>query len=91
MNPIFNYLKYCNHLKIKKNLPYSGYDDVNYTMTKHGELGNRPFICIEIRNDLIKNKNSKIFKKISKLLINSLSISQKIIDNQFEKNTQNIV
>ena len=91
MKPIFNYLKNCNNLKVKKNVPYSGYDDVNYTMTKHGELEKRPFITIEIRNDLITNIKKQTFKKITRMLIKSLSISQEKLDNQFEKSIHNII
>ena len=69
MKPILKYLKFNKNLNIGKNVPYSGYENVNYTMTKHGEKNKRPFISIEIRNDLIKNSNSFSYKQVLNSLI----------------------
>ena len=66
--PIIKYLDKNSNFKIGKNKPYSGFEDVNYTMTCHGELDNRPFISIEIRNDIFSNNNpSKIDKLLTKI------------------------
>ena len=69
--PIKKYLKNIKNLNIGNNLPYSGYDNVNYTMTFHGEKKNRPFLSIEIKNDVFKKKNKKKLKKI----IDSITLS----------------
>jgi len=70
--PINRYLNNNSNYKIGKNKPYSGYEDVNYTMTYHGELDKRPFISIEIRNDIFSRNN---YSKIEEL---SIKISQAI-------------
>ncbi len=74
--PIINYLNNKSTYKIGKNRPYSGFENVNYTMTYHGELDKRPFISIEIRNDIFNNNNSA---KLDELLI---KISQAIYYSQ---------
>ena len=74
--PISQYLYSNSNYKIGKNKPYSGYEDVNYTMTYHGELDKRPFISIEIRNDILSKNNSS---KIEEL---SIKISQAIYYSQ---------
>ena len=76
--PISQYLNSNSNYKIGKNKPYSGYEDVNYTMTYHGELDKRPFISIEVRNDILSNSNSS---KIEEL---SIKISQAIYYSQIK-------
>ena len=76
--PIIKYLNSNSKYKIGKNKPYSGFEDVNYTMTYHGELDERPFISIEIRNDIFSRNNSS---KIDEL---SVKISQAIYYSQIE-------
>lgn len=39
-------------LKVGDNLPYSG-RDLNYTMNRHAELADRPYLGIELRQDLV--------------------------------------
>ena len=80
VQPISNYLKLHKKLKVANNVPYSGYDEINYTMTKHGELDKRPFISIEIRNDLIRDKDTRSFRHITNLLADSLLKSQSEIE-----------
>jgi len=87
VQPISNYLKIHKKLKVANNVPYSGYDKINYTMTKHGELDERPFISIEIRNDLIKNKYSHSFRWITNLLVDALLRSQSEIEKNIKKNS----
>lgn len=82
--PIRKFLKYNNNLIVADNLPYSGYDDVNYTMTKHGELDGRPFISIEIRNDLINNLSNKNYSKI----FHSLTFA---INNSYREIEKNLI
>jgi predicted N-formylglutamate amidohydrolase len=65
--PIIKSLKQNSNFKIGINKPYSGFDDVNYTMTYHGEINQRPFISIEIRNDIFSDENNS---KLNKLIIN---------------------
>ncbi len=62
--PLEKYLKSIKSLNIGDNLPYSGFDDVNYTMTHHGEEQNRPFISIEVKNNVFNINNKKRLKKI---------------------------
>ena len=76
--PMLKYLSDNTKYKIGKNKPYSGYEDVNYTMTRHGELEQRPYISIEIRNDIFEKKN------LSKLKDLYLSISHAIYYSQIE-------
>lgn len=39
-------------LNVGDNLPYSG-RDLNYTMNRHAELADRPYLGVEIRQDLV--------------------------------------
>ena len=72
-------------LNIGNNLPYSGYDDVNYTMTYHGEKENRPFISIEIKNDVFKKNNKKKLKKIIDSITLSIYKSQITLGEPYNK------
>ena len=74
--PILKYLSENTKYKIGKNKPYSGYEDVNYTMTYHGELEERPFISIEIRNDIFESKNLSKFKEMYLIICNAIYYSQ---------------
>ena len=73
--PIIESRKINKTFKIGKNKPYSGFENVNYTMTNHGEKNKRPFISIEIRNDIFEENNrkklNKLFKNISDAIYNS--------------------
>jgi predicted N-formylglutamate amidohydrolase len=64
--PIIEYLNNYSDFKIGKNKPYSGFEDVNFTMTYHGELNKRPFISLEIRNDFFSCNN---LSKLDELVI----------------------
>ena len=83
--PIKKYLKNIKGLNIGNNLPYSGYDDVNHTMTYHGEKENRPFISIEIKNDLFKKNNKKKLKKIIDSITLSIYKSQITLGEPYNK------
>jgi len=74
--PIIKSLKKSDTFKIGRNKPYSGFDDVNYTMTRHGEKSKRPYISIEIRNDIFEEKNKKKFNKLLKNISEAIYISQ---------------
>ena len=74
--PIIHSLKMNNSFKIGKNKPYSGFDDVNYTMTTHGEKSKRPFISIEIRNDIFEENNIKNYKKLLRNISEAIFCSQ---------------
>jgi predicted N-formylglutamate amidohydrolase len=75
-NPIIKSLKMNNSFKIGENKPYSGFDDVNYTMTTHGEKNKRPFISIEIRNDIFEKNNIKNYKKLLGNISEAIFFSQ---------------
>lgn len=46
-------------LNVGDNLPYSG-RDLNYTMNRHAEAWGRPYIGIELRQDLVPNSESQV-------------------------------
>ena len=83
--PIKKYLKNTKNLNIGYNFPYSGYDDVNYTMTYHGEMQNRPFISIEIKNDVFKKNNKNKLKKIIDSITLSIYKSQIELGSPYNK------
>jgi len=75
-NPIIKSLKMNNSFKIGGNKPYSGFDDVNYTMTNHGEKSKRPFISIEIRNDIFEEININYYKILLRNISEAIYYSQ---------------
>jgi len=82
---MYKHLKNIKNLNIGKNLPYSGYEDVNYTMTYHGEKKHRPFISIEIRNDAFKKNNKKRLNNIVKSITVALYKSQVALGEPYKK------
>lgn len=74
--PILKYLSDNTEYKIGKNKPYSGFEDVNYTMTCHGEHEKRPFISIEIRNDIFEKKNITKLNELYLKISNAIYYSQ---------------
>ncbi|MBT35572.1 MAG: N-formylglutamate amidohydrolase [Rickettsiales bacterium] len=88
--PMMKHLKNIKNLKVGSNLPYSGYDDVNYTMALHGEKQNRPFISIEIKNDLFEKKNKKRLKYITDSITLSIYKSQISLKSSYAMNMKKI-
>ena len=74
--PILKSLTNNKKLNIGNNKPYSGFEDVNYTMTYHGENSKRPFISIEIRNDIFLKINSKKLNSILQNISKAIYYSQ---------------
>lgn len=68
-DPIITKLSSFDNIRVGLNKPYDGFSNVNYTMCSHGEEANRPFVTIEVRQDLLSSKTSK---KMQKNLINIL-------------------
>ena len=46
------------------------------TMANHGEKGKRPFISIEIRNDIFEEKNIKNYEKLLRNISEAIFYSQ---------------
>mgnify|MGYP006090928385 FL=1 len=88
--PIIKSLKINNSFKIGRNKPYSGFDDVNYTMTNHGEKGKRPFISIEIRNDIFEERNIKNYEKLLKNISEAIFYSQLKLGKPYNTFAKNI-
>jgi len=82
---MYKHLKNIKTLNIGKNLPYSGYEDVNYTMTYHGENKHRPFISIELRNDSFKKYNKKRLNNIIKSITVAIYKSQVALGEPYKK------
>ena len=83
---MYKHLKNIKTLNIGKNLPYSGYEDVNYTMSYHGEKKHRPFISIEVRNDVFKKNNKKRLNNIIKSIIVAIYKSQVALGEPYKNN-----
>jgi len=88
--PLIESLIKNNNFKIGKNKPYSGYDDVNHTMTTHGEKSKRPFISIEIRNDIFEEKNLDRYNQLIKNISEAIFYSQLKIGEPYYTFAKNI-
>ena len=71
-------------------MPYSGFDDVNYTMTYHGEKQKDPFISLEIKNDVFEKKNKKRLKNIIDSITLGIYKSQISLGGLYAKNIKKI-
>ena len=69
-DPIIKKLNSFNSIKLGINKPYDGFSSVNHTMYLHGEKADRPFVTIEVRQDLLSSKTTK---KSQQNLINILT------------------
>tara|TARA_Y100000814_G_C12308594_1_gene394277 strand:- start:39 stop:833 length:795 start_codon:yes stop_codon:yes gene_type:complete len=88
--PIKECLESLKNLEIGDNLPYSGFDDVNYTMTYHGEKQKRPFISLEIKNDVFEKKNKKRLKNIIDSITLGIYKSQISLGGLYAENIKKI-
>ena len=72
--PIIKKLSSYNSIKLGVNKPYDGFSSVNHTMFLHGEKAGRPFVTIEVRQDLLSTKTKEnIQEKLISILTETIS------------------